>query len=314
MNKKILITTGDFDGIGLEVTLKALKTLGPHKGIQFIYFRDSNHSASAASKFKNLFKFSKVNSLAEALSDDSANLIEIGNSDSPAHWVEQAAKACLNKSAHALVTGPLSKETIQNAGLKDIGHTGIFKRLTKTKELYMGFFGSEFNVALVTDHIPLNRISKNISAEKVFKVLELMAKAFPGVKNPKFGILGLNPHSGENGIIGSEELELFSQLKKLNKTAQIPYEGPLVPDAAFFKQNWRKYTAFIALYHDQGLIPFKMIHGQDSGVHVTLGLPFTRTSVDHGTAKDIFGKNKANPQSMIDAIQYAVDLARHKNR
>lgn len=312
MNKKILITSGDVDGIGLEVTLKALLKLGPQKDIQFIYYQSNSSKDLLSKKLKKLFNFSQVSSLKEALSITDKNLIEISSLQSPALWVEEASKACLKGHADALVTGPLSKETIKAAGLKDIGHTGIFKRITKTKDLYMGFFGKEFNVALVTDHVPLKSISKDLSAQKIFTVLKLMKQALGVSNTKKIGILGLNPHSGENGIIGNEEMLIFKDLTKLAK--DIPFDGPLVPDAAFLKKNWSKYSAYIALYHDQGLIPFKMIHGQDSGVHITLGLPFIRTSVDHGTAKDIYNKNKANPNSMIEALNLAIKLARHKNR
>ena len=124
-------------------------------------------------------------------------------------------------------------------------------------------------------------------------------------------LVGLNPHAGEKGLIGKFESEnlkpVLTQIKKKHSV-----EGPLVPDAAFFDDNWKKYSTYVCLYHDQGLIPFKMVHGQDSGVHLTLGLPFIRTSVDHGTAKNIFGKNKANPNSMIEAVDWAIKLAKRK--
>ncbi len=314
MNKKILITTGDVDGIGLEVTLKALSKIGPQKNIQFIFYKSDKVKTRLSKYVRNIFTFTSLNTLQEAISINDKNLIEISSLDSPARWVEAATHACLAKNTHALVTGPLSKETIKQAGLKDIGHTGIFKRITKIKDLYMGFFGSEFNVVLVTDHIPFQSISTNLNALKIFTFIELTLKSIGSLNNKKIAVLGLNPHSGENGIIGHEETQIFSDLKKLALKKNLAFDGPLVPDAAFLKKNWSKYSAYIALYHDQGLIPFKMIHGQYSGVHVTLVLPFIRTSVDHGTAKDIFGKNKANPNSMIDAVKLAIKLARHKNR
>jgi 4-hydroxy-L-threonine phosphate dehydrogenase PdxA len=122
-------------------------------------------------------------------------------------------------------------------------------------------------------------------------------------------LLGLNPHAGEKGIIGSEEGQVFSHALSSVRAAGMKVFGPLSPDAAFMKENWKQYSLYVCCYHDQGLIPFKMIHGQDDGVHVTVGLPFIRTSVDHGTAKDIFGKNRANPQSMLAAIKLAADFA-----
>jgi 4-hydroxythreonine-4-phosphate dehydrogenase len=123
------------------------------------------------------------------------------------------------------------------------------------------------------------------------------------------GLLGLNPHAGDSGLIGQEEQTVISKAMKQLFELGIPVVGPLVPDAAFQKENWGKYSTFVACYHDQGLIPFKSIHGFDSGVHLTLGLSLKRTSVDHGTAKDIFGKNKANPGSMVSALRWAIKWA-----
>ena len=121
------------------------------------------------------------------------------------------------------------------------------------------------------------------------------------MKTKKIAVLGLNPHAGEGGLIGNLEKTLFARLPK-------GVVGPLVPDAAFLKKNWPLYSIFVCLYHDQGLIPFKMQHGQDSGAHLTLGLAFVRTSVDHGTAVDIFNKNVANPNSMLEAIKLNIQL------
>ncbi|MES2962733.1 MAG: 4-hydroxythreonine-4-phosphate dehydrogenase PdxA, partial [Bdellovibrionota bacterium] len=120
----------------------------------------------------------------------------------------------------------------------------------------------------------------------------------------------LNPHAGEEGLIGESELDVHAKALAFAAEKKIAVEGPLVPDAAFFEKNWKRYSVFVANYHDQGLIPFKMIHGQESGIHVTMGLPFVRTSVDHGTAKDIFGKDKADPRSMYQALEWAIRLSR----
>jgi len=123
-------------------------------------------------------------------------------------------------------------------------------------------------------------------------------------------VLGLNPHAGEDSLIGTEERDIISRALTEALKAKIPVAGPLVPDAAFFEENWKKYSVYLAMYHDQGLIPFKTVHGQKSGVHISLGLPFVRTSVDHGTAKDIFGKYKAIANSMLDAVQACIKLAK----
>jgi 4-hydroxythreonine-4-phosphate dehydrogenase len=178
----------------------------------------------------------------------------------------------------------------------------------------MGFVGEKFNVVLTTAHLPISQVTKHLSFSTVAEALlhaNELRKALPAkIRNKPIGVLGLNPHAGEQGLIGQEELMIFPNLASFAKEKGIPVVGPLVPDAAFFPENWGKFSIYLCLYHDQGLIPFKMIHGQDSGVHISLGIPFVRTSVDHGTAKDIFSKNKANPNSMIDSIRWAVNLAR----
>jgi 4-hydroxythreonine-4-phosphate dehydrogenase len=316
-NPRIALTTGDSDGIGLEVTLKALGKLGPQKGIQFLLWReDSLYASKEIKKLDKKFKRITVESLAEALKIEGNYLIDIASDLSPAHWVEESAKACMKDQLQGMATAPLSKVTIKKAGFKDLGHTDILKRVSGAKKVHMGFIGDKFAVVLATGHIPITQITKHLSFSSLAEAIlhaDEMRKLLPAAKkNKPIGVLGLNPHAGEQGLIGKEELLLFPELAAWAKEKKIPLQGPLVPDAAFFPQNWNKYSVYVALYHDQGLIPFKMAHGQDSGVHMTLGIPFIRTSVDHGTATDIFGKNKANPSSMSDAIRWAVKFARLK--
>jgi 4-hydroxythreonine-4-phosphate dehydrogenase len=312
---KIAITTGDVDGIGFEVAAKALSKIGPQKNAQFILWRSENSEKKYLKLLDTKFKRIVVDDLKQALQIDGNYLVEIVSDESPAKWVEDSAKAAMQSKIHALATAPLSKTSIQDAGYKDLGHTDILKRISKTKSVHMGFAGEHFNVVLATGHLPLKKVPSHLSFSTVAQAIlsaDLLRKNLPqSKKNKPIAVLGLNPHAGEQGLIGNEEQLIFANLQAFAKEQKIPIVGPLVPDAAFFKENWNRFSAYVALYHDQGLIPFKMIHGQDSGVHISLGLPFVRTSVDHGTAKDIFGKNKANPNSMIDAIRWAIKLARH---
>lgn len=313
-NLRIAITSGDSDGIGFEVSAKALHQLGPQRGIQFLLWRSEGADARYLRLLDKKFERITVESLEEALNISGPYLVDIASEAPPAKWVESTAKACLKGQVHALATAPLSKTSIKDAGFKDLGHTDILKRLSRVKHVHMGFVGDKFNVVLATAHLPVRDISKHISfsilAEALLNANELRKKLPSAQSRKPIGVLGLNPHAGERGLIGQEELLFFPELLSFAKEKKIPVEGPLVPDAAFFPENWRKYSVYLCLYHDQGLIPFKMIHGQDSGVHMTLGIPFIRTSVDHGTAKDIFGLNKANPASMLDALRWAVKLAR----
>lgn len=168
----------------------------------------------------------------------------------------------------------------------------------------MSFWGKVFNVVLISGHRPLSLAFKDYTLKKIEKVARLAQEAAlkldPRRAHRPMALLGLNPHAGDQGLIGHEELQLRSLLK-------IPgLQGPLPGDSAFIPVNFKKYGMFLAAYHDQGLIPFKMAHGFETGVHVTLGLPFLRTSVDHGPAKDLFGKNKADSGSMKAAIEMAM--------
>jgi len=315
---KISITTGDADGIGLEVAEKALLKLGPQKKSHFLIWRSSNSFPKNLKKLEKKFdlvSFTSPLKALEFLNSDQMKpnkLVEIVSNESPAIWVEQTARWCTEKKIDSMVTGPISKTEIYRAGLQDMGHTDILKRVAKTDKVFMGFIGKYFNVLLTTAHIPIEKIPTKLGVISITTALEAADKLrqhLPATSKKKpIAVLGLNPHAGEKGLIGTEESSYFTKVFAEAQKQNIPVVGPLVPDAAFTKENWKKYSVFLAMYHDQGLIPFKMIHGQDSGVHISVGLPFVRTSVDHGTAKDIFGKNKANPASMIDAIRTCIHL------
>lgn len=308
--RRVAITTGDPDGVGPEVTVKALKEVGPKPQTNFFVFRDDT-SRSLFKKQGLPFERIVVSSLEEALTlkTKKHHLVEIESFD-PTSWVEAAGLACLNKQFHALVTGPLSKTTIKQSGRSELGHTEILKKLTGCSHIFQGYLGEKFHVVLATAHIPHSLVSKALTQDLMRSVIYeawqlkgLLPKAQQRRKPMAF--LGLNPHAGEGGLIGCEEQAMKLLLSEFSSKE---IQGPLVPDAAFFPKNWEKFSVFIAAYHDQGLIPFKMVHGQSGGAQVSLGLPFIRTSVDHGTAKDLFGLGKANPGSMIDAIQWALRL------
>jgi 4-hydroxythreonine-4-phosphate dehydrogenase len=308
---RILITTGDPDGIGWEVTAKALSAIGPKAGIQFVYFRHTS-AVNLGPKLKR-FKTSVVSGLDAALAEkfDSKTAIEVRSPKAPGHWVEEAARACMKGSFQALVTAPLSKTSIVAAGLHDIGHTEILSRISGQRDLFMGFYGSKFAVVLATGHSPLSQALLELTPDKLGKALQAaktLRAILPGprAKLP-VALVGLNPHAGEQGLIGKEE-GWFKEVIARLKAPGFDIQGPLVPDAAFQPANWKRYSVYVTPYHDQGLIPFKMVHGFDGGVHLTLGLPFVRTSVDHGTAKEIFGKNKAQAGSMKDALLAAIRL------
>ena len=317
--RKIALTVGDVNGVGLEVVAKALSQIAPSKKKnRAVFFLFRHHSqAKLQPKYFRLIDKTwnriELSSLTEALEFFNSDLalqdapdnilIDLSLKPNPAEWVREAALACKEGSLTSLVTGPLSKKITQTLPSKPVGHTGIFRDLFPDLPLHMGFIGKDFNVLLATDHLALSDVESALFDDQFLTALNSgrKLKALLGDKR-KIAVLGLNPHAGEKGIIGSAEARLFFRIPR-------DFDGPLVPDAAFLQKNWKKYSLFICLYHDQGLIPFKMHHGQDSGVHITVGLPFIRTSVDHGTAVDIFNKNVANPASMLEAIHLNLRIA-----
>ncbi len=318
----LAITTGDLDGIGLEVSAKALNKIGPQADVLFFFLRGRSANKkilSLVDKKFNRITFTHFDESLDFIKKYSKksnkkfcnDLIDLASDQSPPYWVESVSHACHQKVLSGLTTGPLSKELIASLGWSDRGHTEILKRVTGVNFVHQAFIGKYFNVLLATAHIPLKAVSAALNKESLNSALLAAKKLQPFLSKQQqkkpIAILGINPHAGENGLLGEEETVLLSPFCKSHNIV-----GPLSPDAAFLEKNWRNYSVFIACYHDQGLIPFKTIHGQDSGVHVSVGLPFPRTSVDHGTAKDIFGKNKANANSMIESIELAIRMIKKR--
>jgi 4-hydroxythreonine-4-phosphate dehydrogenase len=310
------ITTGDLDGIGLEVTMKAMPFFLESKST-FIILRGPQAGPHCWPKLESGLHL-QVPDLDTALGEakrpnSTVKFIEVVSKESPALWVQSVAQLCLTQHLDGMVTGPVSKKTFLDAKLGSIGHTPLLQKICGVPAAYMGFLGRHFNVALLTGHIPLTAVESALCEDKVAYALNIMdawRARLPAPTNSKpLGVLGLNPHCGETGLIGRFEMDQLVQ--QLEGHASI--EGPLVPDSAFARENWNRFSLFVALYHDQGLIPFKMVHGHDGGAHVTIGLPIVRTSVDHGTATEIFGKGLARPESMVDALKWCEKLIGKEN-
>lgn len=318
---RIAITSGDQDGIGTEITAKALASTKPRRGVQFFLWRSNkiakSHLRLIDTKYRRLLVTSWPEALSAAatLGDSSKTLIDINSPLPAAQWVEISARAAVSGHLDGIATAPISKTAIIEAGLKDIGHTDILRRTAGAKHVHMAFVGSHFNVLLATGHLALRDVPQALSPESLTEAIasaDQLRQVLPrGRVNKPIAVVGLNPHASEKGLIGDEEVAIIGPvIQACSRRYQVI--GPLVPDAAFLKSEWGKYSCYVTCYHDQGLIPFKMIHGKSSGVHLSMGLPFVRTSVDHGTAKDLFGKNKANASSMIEAIAWAVRLCQEK--
>lgn len=227
-------------------------------------------------------------------------------------YIKRAVELALLNVVQAIVTAPVSKIALDLAGFKYPGHTELLADLTQTREYAMMMAGPRFKVVLVTTHSKIKAVSRQITKARVLSKIRLaydvMQKTY-GIQNPRIVVAGLNPHAGETGKMGREEERSIRPAIEQARDDGINVEGPIPADTLFYHyfKDDSKYDISIAMYHDQGLIPFKMLHFHE-GVNVTLGLPIIRTSPDHGTAFDIAGKDKANPSSMLAAIKMAIRM------
>jgi 4-hydroxythreonine-4-phosphate dehydrogenase len=227
------------------------------------------------------------------------------------NYILHAVDMALRDEISAMVTCPINKTALKMAGSKYPGHTELVAERTGTKKYAMMMAGSKLRVVLVTIHIPLKHVPSSLTTEKILTTIEITDDALKerfGIERPKIAVTGLNPHSGEGGMFGDEETQLIKPAIVRSRDMGIDVSGPYPPDTLFYHALNRAYDAVVCMYHDQGLIPFKLIHFTD-GVNTTLGLPIIRTSVDHGTAYDIAGQGIADPGSLVEAIKLAASQA-----
>jgi len=285
--KTLAITIGDPAGIGPEITKKAL----------------------ASPKIRGLANFLVIGQADKAIKPGHPSK----KSGSQAiQFLEEAVEMANSNIVDAIVTAPISKEACRSAGFKFPGHTEFLASRAKTKNFAMMLVGDKLRVVLVTRHLALKDVARVLTIDKIYQTIKLTNKSLKkqfNIAQPKIAVLGLNPHAGEGGMLGAEEKNIILPAIKKAKQNKINATGPYPADALFYQAKDGKFDAIVCMYHDQGLIPLKML-AFDTGVNVTLGLPFVRTSPDHGTAFDIAGKNKANPASMIAAIRLAIELCR----
>ncbi len=282
---RIFITLGDPAGIGPEVIDKALASGQIPPGHEITLLGDRSAGTPGAPDSR---------SAAAALAA-----------------LHQAVAALKSGAADAVVTGPVSKEGLQAVGFPFPGQTEFFAAAFGLENFGMLLTGSTLTVGLATIHEPLTRVSELLTTESIVRIGRLTADFLRrrGIADPRIAVAGLNPHAGEGGAFGDEETRvILPAIEQLNATGAACFTGPAVPDAIFRDAALGLHHAVIAMYHDQGLIPLKLLDF-DSAVNVTLGLPKPRTSPDHGTAFAIAGKNLANPSSMIAAIRLACELA-----
>ena len=228
-----------------------------------------------------------------------------------AHYVEKGADLALSGTIQGLVTAPISKEALNLAGYKFPGHTEFLAHKAGHPPVVMMLAGPRLRVVLVTIHEALAKVPSLLTPERIVttaRITHQSLKQYFGMAEPRLAVSALNPHAGEAGLFGDEEKTIIEPAIQQAHHQGIRLSGPHPPDTLFFRAANGEFDAVVCMYHDQGLIPFKLLHFQD-GVNVTLGLPFIRTSVDHGTAYDLAGKNQADHQSLRAAIRMASNMA-----
>ena len=319
------ITMGDPSGIGPEIILKSLEN-SEIRNYRIIVIGDYNVMQASCNMLKiKTFKLNRILNVQDCLFDSGVlnvldlhlvdmNEIHFGkvqavSGNTAFECIKKAVELAKDKYIDAIVTAPLNKEALHSAGHKYPGHTEILASLTDTKDYAMLLHDEKLSVIHVSTHISLFEAITGLRKERIEKVIELGNEVMKRVcgNEPRIAVAGLNPHGGENGLFGDEEINEIIPAVKNMKRKGINVEGPLPPDTVFLQTLNGKYDLVVAMYHDQGHIPLKLI-GFNSGVNVTVGLPFIRTSVDHGTAFEIAWKGKANEDSMVEAIKLSLNL------
>jgi len=229
--------------------------------------------------------------------------------------LQTAVAALKQKQIDGLVTAPIHKKNIQSAEFNFTGHTPYLKHMFGVNDVVMMLCAGDFRVALVTEHVPVGEVAKHITKEKILSKLYLINQSLQkdfGIEKPKIAVLGLNPHAGDEGLIGNEEETIIKPAIKEAKNNNLLVVGPYSADAFFARRSFDRFDAVLAMYHDQGLIPFKTL-ASGEGVNFTAGLPAVRTSPDHGVAFDIAGKDKADNASFLTALFECIDILNRRN-
>ncbi len=327
----VAITMGDPAGVGPEVILKALRHPAIGRACNPLILGDWGVLQRARGKNKRLPRLKSWKAGVPLLPMSNANggfvvcpLSSLQENESRPgrpvkagghaayRYITVAARLALSNVADAIATAPISKSILIDAGYNYPGHTELFAELSRTPECRMMLIGKNLKVVLVTGHVGYLEVVRCLTADGIRTTLELTYRALKnsfGISHPRIAVAALNPHGGEEGIFGSEEKKIIIPGVQAAKRKGVPAYGPFPADSLFHKAARGEYDAVICMYHDQGLIPLKL-HHFFGGVALTLGPPFIRTSVDHGTAYDIAGTGKADETSMVEAILLAADLAK----
>ncbi|MCD6180207.1 MAG: 4-hydroxythreonine-4-phosphate dehydrogenase PdxA [Bacteroidales bacterium] len=327
-NTIVGISQGDYNGISYEIVLKTFSdkrmfdfstnVLYGSAEIANFFLKNlgmSNYALNITKNISNL-KSNKLNII--TINNNDLD-IELGKSTRKAgemafNSLEAAIEDLKKRKINVLVTAPINKDNIQSDKFQFAGHTGYLAKEFNTEDYLMLMVQQNLRIGVITDHIPLKDVAESITTELIDKKIKVLNRSLEydfAIRKPKIAILGLNPHASDNGLIGTEEKEIISPaIKKAQKEGMLVY-GPYPADGFFASENYKNFDGILAMYHDQGLIPFKTLAFKD-GVNFTAGLPVVRTSPAHGTAYDLSGKNLASPDSFRQAVYLGVDI--YKNR
>ncbi len=318
------ISCGDLNGIGIELIIKTFSDnrileqctpviFASNKVINFYRksIPDVNFNYQNTKEFNriNPKQINLFNCWEEEVVINPGQLTDTGGKYA-ALSLQTAVAALKQKHIDGLVTAPIHKKNIQSAEFNFTGHTPYLKSIFGVPDVAMMLCAGNFRVALLTEHIPVKEIAINISKEKIVSKLNIVYQSLQkdfGIEKPRIGVLGLNPHAGDEGLIGNEEETIIKPAIKEAKNNNMLVIGPYSADAFFARSNYNRFDAILAMYHDQGLIPFKAL-AISEGVNYTAGLPAVRTSPDHGVAFDIAGKNKADVSSFTTAVFECIDI------
>ena len=319
---KIVITLGDPAGIGPDLgVLLAQKNLNKN----IIIISDPTLLIDSASRLKKKIKLNILKNI-ESKTFSGEKIINVlpvklnvknnpgklnpSNSGYVINTIKMAALLCLEKKVKCMVTGPISKSVLNDGGFKISGHTEFLAKICKSKSVMM-LMNSYMKVALHTTHVPLKNVNRYITKSSLIETIEIINKDLKKkfkINNPKILVTGLNPHAGEDGLLGNEDENIIKHAVKTMRKKHIKVDGPIPADTAFIKKNIKVYDIILTMYHDQGL-PVIKFNNFKKTVNVTLGLPIIRVSVDHGTALDLVGTGKIDTSSFLEAIKVAKSIS-----
>lgn len=327
----LAITMGDAAGVGAEIVVRALSDIGTYRVCRPLVIGDAGVLQAAIEGMQIKMAIHPVEDVRDAhFQPGEMDLIDLHNVDlaglrrgevdpsagaAAYAYIVRAAQLAMAGDVDGVVTCPICKEAILLAGYPYPGHSEIFAEKTGTKDWAMMLAAGTLRVVLVTAHMPLREAIAQINAERIVRAVRLAHNAgtLLGSSHPRIAVPGLNPHAGEGGFLGTEEADIIAPAIQRAREEGYDARGPFSPDTIFFRAVQGEFDFVTAMYHDQGLIPIKLL-GFGEGVNVTLGLPIIRTSVDHGTAFDIAWRFRANARSLIEAIRVAAELAGARRR